>query len=43
MALTDGELADRLEIDDLLTRYAVAIDTKDWGLLATCFTPDARI
>lgn len=43
MALTTAELADRLEIDDLLTRYAVAIDTKDWGLLATCFTPDAHI
>jgi hypothetical protein len=36
-------LADRLEIDDLLTRYTVAVDTKDWDLLATCFTPDAHI
>ena len=36
-------IADRLEIDDLLTRYTVAIDTKDWDLLATCFTPDAHI
>jgi 3-phenylpropionate/cinnamic acid dioxygenase small subunit len=34
---------DRLEIDDLLTRYTVAIDNKDWDLLATCFTPDAHI
>jgi 3-phenylpropionate/cinnamic acid dioxygenase small subunit len=40
---TPDEVADRLEIDDLLTRYAVAIDTKDWGLLATCFTPDAHV
>jgi hypothetical protein len=40
---TPDELADRLAIDDLLTRYAVAIDTKDWDLLATCFTPDAHL
>ncbi len=36
-------IADRLEIDDLLTRYATAVDTKDWELYATCFTPDAAI
>ena len=36
-------LDDRVEIDDLLTRYAVAIDTKDWDLLDTVFTPDAFI
>jgi 3-phenylpropionate/cinnamic acid dioxygenase small subunit len=36
-------IEDRLEIDDLLTRYTVAIDNKDWDLLATCFTPDAHI
>jgi len=37
------ELSDRLEIQDLLTRYTVAIDTKDWKLLDTCFTPDAHV
>jgi 3-phenylpropionate/cinnamic acid dioxygenase small subunit len=37
------ELADRLEIDDLLTRYATAVDNKDWDLFRTCFTPDAFI
>jgi len=37
------EMGDRLEIDDLLTRYATAVDTKDWGLYASCFTPDASL
>jgi 3-phenylpropionate/cinnamic acid dioxygenase small subunit len=37
------EISDRLEINDLLTRYTVAIDTKDWGMLDTCFLPDAQL
>jgi len=37
------ELSDRLQINDLLTRYTVALDTKDWALLDTCFTPDAQV
>ena len=41
--MTVQEIADRLEIDDLLTRYATAVDTKDWDLYANCFTPDAFI
>ena len=41
--MTLQDLADRLEIDDLLTRYATAVDTKDWDLFAACFTPDAYI
>ena len=36
-------LADRLEIDDLLTRYTRAIDTGEWDRLDTVFTPDAEI
>jgi 3-phenylpropionate/cinnamic acid dioxygenase small subunit len=36
-------LADRIEINDLLTRYATAVDTKDWALYRTVFTPDAFI
>lgn len=36
-------LIDRLEVDDLLTRYTVALDTRQWDLLATVFTPDATI
>ena len=37
------ELLDRFEIDDLLTRYTMAVDNADWDLLDTVFTPDARI
>lgn len=36
-------LSDRIEIADLLTRYAHAVDTKDWALYRTVFTPDAAI
>ena len=35
------ELSDRAEIQDLIVRYGWAIDTKDWELLDTIFTPDA--
>jgi len=42
-ALSQQELSDRLEINDLLIRYTVAIDTKDWDLLDTCFIPDAHV
>jgi 3-phenylpropionate/cinnamic acid dioxygenase small subunit len=35
-------LVDRAEIENLLARYAAALDGHDWGLLATCFTTDAR-
>lgn len=34
-------LADRLAIDDQLTRYCRAIDTGEWDLLDGIFTPDA--
>lgn len=37
------ELSDRLEITDLLTRYARAVDRKDWDLYQEVFTPDAAI
>ena len=42
-SMTLQEIADRIEIDDLLTRYATALDTKDWDLYASCFMPDASI
>jgi 3-phenylpropionate/cinnamic acid dioxygenase small subunit len=32
-------LADRQEIAELCARYAAALDTKDWALLESCFTP----
>lgn len=42
----DHELAtlgNRIEIDDLLVRYATAVDARDWTLLDTVFTADARL
>ena len=36
-------LADRLAIEDLLTRYASAVDRRDWGLYRSVFTDDAHI
>jgi 3-phenylpropionate/cinnamic acid dioxygenase small subunit len=43
MALSQQEISDRIEINDLLIRYAKAIDHKDWKLLDTVFTPDAEV
>lgn len=37
------EVADRLEINDLLVRYTHAIDSSRWDLLDQVFTPDAQI
>ena len=36
-------LADRIEVDDLLTRYTRAIDTGEWDRLDEVFTADAEI
>jgi 3-phenylpropionate/cinnamic acid dioxygenase small subunit len=46
MATTEHErtvaaLADRWDIEEVGVRYATALDTRDWALLATCFTEDA--
>ncbi|WP_018638057.1 nuclear transport factor 2 family protein [Parafrankia elaeagni] len=35
------EVADRIEINEVLARYARGVDTKDWELWETVFTPDA--
>lgn len=43
MPLSIQEISDRIEIQDLLVRYARAIDAKDYDLLDTCFTADARV
>ena len=43
MPLSLQEISDRLEIDELLTRYATGLDRKDWDLWETCFTADASI
>ncbi len=36
-------IADRLDIEEVLTRYAWALDTKQFDGLDEVFTPDARI
>lgn len=36
-------LQDAYEIEQVIYRYAIAIDTRDWDLLDGCFTPDAVI
>jgi hypothetical protein len=41
--LSPEEVAHRLEIDDLLTRYTIAVDDEQFDLLDTVFTPDAII
>lgn len=41
--LSHQELSDRAEIQDLITRYAYAIDDRDWDALDSVFTPDAII
>ncbi len=35
--------SDKLEIRELLFRYARGLDTQDWPLLASVFSPDARL
>jgi hypothetical protein len=43
MTMSLQEISDRIEIGDLLIRYTVAIDTKDWALLDRCFADGARV
>ena len=35
-------IEDRLEIEDVIVRYAIAVDTQDDEMLAACFTDDAE-
>ena len=41
--VTLQELVNRQEITDLLIRYSTALDTRDWPLLQSCFTPDGIV
>ena len=41
--LTLLQMSDRLEIQDLIARYAHAIDDRDWNALDAIFTADAVI
>jgi ketosteroid isomerase-like protein len=36
-------ISDRIEIDDLITRYTRSVDTLDWDRFTTVFTEDATI
>jgi hypothetical protein len=33
-------LLDEQQIVDVMNAYTTALDTRDWDLLASCFTPD---
>ncbi|WNG87218.1 nuclear transport factor 2 family protein [Mycobacterium sp. ITM-2016-00317] len=37
------EISDRLEIQSLLSKYARAVDTRDWDLWRSLFTDDAVV
>lgn len=37
------EISDKLEIADLLSTYARAVDTRDWTLWRSVFTDDAHV
>ncbi|MCX4097015.1 nuclear transport factor 2 family protein [Nocardia sp. alder85J] len=41
--LSQQEISDRLEITDLMARYAHAVDSRQWDLLDDLFTADAYI
>lgn len=41
--LSHQKMSDRLEIQDLLTAYCDAIDSRNWNALDDIFTPDAII
>ncbi|WP_257449752.1 nuclear transport factor 2 family protein [Archangium lipolyticum] len=38
-----GVMSVRESIADLVARYALAYDTRDWDALVECFTPDASL
>ena len=43
MTMPLQEISDRLEIQDLLTRYSYAVDDRDWDAYRRVFTADAVI
>ena len=42
-AVTLEDLVDRAAIVDVRVRYAYALDSRDWALLATCFADDVVV
>lgn len=43
MALSLEQISDRIEIEDVLTRYCYAVDDREWDLYRSLFTSDAVI
>ena len=43
MTMSPQEISDRIEIQDLLTRYCYAIDQRDWDAYRSVYTEDAVI
>lgn len=43
MTLSEQEISDRLEIEQLLVRYCYAIDDRDWDAYRAVYTEDAVI
>lgn len=41
MSLSIQQISDRLEIQDVLTRYCYAVDDRNWDAYRQLFTPDA--
>jgi 3-phenylpropionate/cinnamic acid dioxygenase small subunit len=41
--MSTANIVDRLAVSDVLVRYATALDSRDWELLASCFTDGARL
>jgi hypothetical protein len=43
MTLSRKQISDRMEIEDVLTRYCYAVDDRDWEVYRALFTADAVI
>jgi hypothetical protein len=43
MTLTCAQISDRIEIEDVLTRYCYAVDDREWDVYRGLFTHDAVI
>ena len=43
MALIGEQISDRIEIEEVLTRYCYAVDDREWDVYRGLFTPDAVI
>ena len=43
MSLSPQQISDRLEIEDVLTRYCYAVDDREWDVYRALFTHDAVI